>query len=87
MADSLPNGVDPYYEYDKPFYEFKSKVADFKKDDNTVMSKSDFIEVGKNYTGSIKEKVNLEDEFTVTYSSGSTKIGIQRLLFTLIVVM
>lgn len=75
LADSLPNGVDPYYEYDKPFYEFKSKVADFKKDDNTVMSKSDFIEVGKNYTGSIKEKVNLEDEFTVTYSSGSTKIG------------
>ena len=75
LADSLTNGIDPYYEYDKPFYEFKSKVADFKKDDNTVMSKSDFIEVGKNYMGSIKENVNLEDEFTITYSSGSTKIG------------
>lgn len=75
LTDSLTNGIDPYYEYDKPFYEFENKVEKIRKTDYDIMSKSDFIKVGKNYIGVIREKVNLEDEFTITYSSGSTKIG------------
>ena len=39
---------------------------------DNIMNQSQFIEKGENYTGVVKEKVDLDDEFTITYSSGST---------------
>ena len=36
------------------------------------MFSSEFLNLGKEYKGNYIEKVNLDDEFTITYSSGST---------------
>lgn len=75
LADSLPDGKDPYEEYDAPFYRFENKVTQFAKEDENILSRSEFIASGKNYHGSIEEDVSIDDEFTITYSSGSTKSG------------
>lgn len=75
LADSLPNGRDPYADYDDPFYHFENKVPFLRKNDSNILSIDQFISLGKQYNGKIEENVSLDDEFTTTYSSGSTKSG------------
>lgn len=73
LNDSLPNHKDPYEEYDKEFYDFKNHVPKFKEHDKSVLSVEEFEEIGKNYSNVVYDNTtNLEDEFTITYSSGST---------------
>lgn len=76
LTDSLKNGIDPFAKYDDPFYKFINKVDDFKKDDSTILSFGEFLEKYKEYQGPLlTPKVRLEDEFIITYTSGSTKNG------------
>ncbi|MEG1142773.1 MAG: class I adenylate-forming enzyme family protein [Clostridia bacterium] len=72
LTDSLKDGVDPYESFDLPFYEFKNKFMEIKKDDNEVMSISDFVKLGFGYKSNNEVTVGLDDEFLITYTSGST---------------
>lgn len=74
LTDSLVDGIDPYNEYDKDFYSFENKILDYKNYDSSITSYKDYMALGKDYNAKFP-KVGLEDEFTITYTSGSTKIG------------
>ena len=74
LTDSLKDGIDPFKEYDDNFYEFKNKVDDFKKKYGYIMTMADFSKLGDDYTGIYPSK-NINLPFTITYTSGSTKIG------------
>ena len=74
LADSLPNGVNPYAELDKNHIDlFRSKVSAYKSSSSIISSIADFEKIGFNYDGEVVDKtVNLDDPFTITYSSGTT---------------
>lgn len=78
LTDSLPidkNGmkVDPYANIDSRFLPFTNRIMDVKSNTNKgVYTLSNFTDVGKNYDGQIIEDVSLDDDFTITYSSGTT---------------
>lgn len=73
LNDSLPNNQDPFEEFDKPFLSFENRIEEFKSVDSNVLSASEFIVLGSQYKGKIYEDtVKLDDEFTTTYSSGTT---------------
>ena len=69
LADSLKNGIHPLEE-EKYKERFESKVDKYRSD--SILSIADFRALGKNYQGTIKEDVNLNDQFCITYTSGST---------------
>ncbi len=71
LCDSLPNGIDPYKELDDDFYVFENKVPSF-KETNSIIDKNEFINSGKNYSEELEEVGYLDDEFLITYTSGST---------------
>lgn len=73
LTDSLPNGKDPYEEIDNKFYKFENHIAELKNIDKRIINTEEFLEIGKNYDGILEENVNLDDEFTTTYSSGTTR--------------
>lgn len=73
LNDSLPNNRDPFEEFDKPFLSFKNRIEEFKSNDSNVLSASEFKTIGSQYKGKIcDDTVKLDDEFTTTYSSGTT---------------
>ena len=75
LTDSLAMGIDPYYEIDKDFYEFKNKVPKIKEQDSKVIDKDEFLNISKNVKSKEITDYNVGDlntEFLVTYSSGST---------------
>lgn len=74
LTDSLEKEYDPYQKYDEKFYQFKNKVGLYKEKNKMIKSFSEFKEAGRNYTCTFP-KVGINDEFTATYTSGSTKIG------------
>lgn len=72
LAESLLNGKNPYIELEKKWYDFKDRTEEIKKQDKRIITNKDFLSNGTNYKGNYIEKVSLDDEFTITYSSGST---------------
>lgn len=70
LTDSLPNHKNPYQELDHKFYDFKNKLFELKNEDNSIIDVNEFL------SGNIKKyefvDSNLDDVFTITYSSGST---------------
>lgn len=75
LADSLIGGKDPYIELDKDFYDFENKVSTYKKLDSRISSTEEFLlpTHGKSVkTMDDYASGSLNDEFLVTYSSGST---------------
>lgn len=75
LTDSLKNGVDPYIELDKEFYDFKNKVALYSEFDKRIVSKENFLKDTGEIALSDIENYNYGDintEFLITYSSGST---------------
>ena len=77
LADSLKDTAlcDEYEpELDK-YYHFENKVPKLKESDPTIMSGNDFKEFGRNYENYYEYQGSLNDEFLITYTSGSTKIG------------
>lgn len=75
LADSLPNGIDPYIEQDKEFYDFKNRVLDYQAVDSRIIPMKEFLSVidGEN-TKSIEDYDigRIDTDFLVTYTSGST---------------
>lgn len=72
LAESLPNKQNPYIEIEKEWYDFKDRTLEIKENNARITLSKDFLSLGKNYKGNYIEKVDLNDEFTITYSSGST---------------
>ena len=71
LSDSLNNGIHPKEDKNN-IDRFISKINDFKKNDTTIQNFDEFKKKGENYNGKIDEDVKLDDEFSVTYTSGST---------------
>ena len=69
LSDSLKNGLHPL-ERERNAELFASKVGQYKSDH--VLSLDEFRAIGANYEGKIIEDVHLDDEFCITYTSGST---------------
>lgn len=76
LSDSLENGVDPYYDYDKDFYVFKNRIPEFKTTNPNIniLNFKEFCNYGIDFKGTFPQ-VGLDDGFTITYTSGSTKAG------------
>lgn len=75
LADSLPNGCNPYSDIDKDFYDFKNRVSDYKKDNDKVLTIDEFLSVVDEKNVKKVTDYNVGDintEFLVTYTSGST---------------
>lgn len=72
LTDSLPKTGNPYAEIDKVHGKFVNLVDDYKNINPNISSIDEFIDAGKSYDGDLLANINLDDEFTVTYSSGST---------------
>ena len=77
LSDSLPKNPEQCDEYEpdlKQYYYYESKVENYKTDFK-VSSFKEFVLDGVDYNINYEEKGNLETDFLVTYTSGSTKIG------------
>ena len=72
LTDSLIDKKNPYIELEKEWYDFKNRSLEIKKESDRFILNFEFLNLGKEYKDNYKEKVNLDDEFTITYSSGST---------------
>lgn len=72
LVDSLPKNGNPYAEFDKKHGKFKNLVSKFKKEDSSIINIGEFETLGNDYVGKIFNDSSLDDEFTITYSSGST---------------
>lgn len=75
LVDSLPNDTNPYEEYDKKHGRFQDIRAQLLDQDSRIISISDFAAGGSAYTDDPTASVDLDDEFIITYTSGSTSSG------------
>lgn len=64
--------TDRFFVFDKA--EFLSEKSTF----SNVESIDEFLKKGDEYTGEIREKVGLDDDAVICYTSGSTKVGIHK---------
>ncbi len=73
LSNSLTEAYKKYEEYDSCHSElFEDKFEKLNKSGYNVLSIFDFADAGVNYSGNVKSNSNLDTEFTVTYSSGTT---------------
>lgn len=84
LTDSLEDGKDPYECFDDKFVKFVNRVSEFKKNDSTIMSYAEFLKISEKWDcddNGFARRVfypaenGLELPLTITYTSGSTKIG------------
>lgn len=78
LADSLPEDPASCDEYEPlldKYYHYDNLVAKFKENDSSIKSFNEFVDFGSDYNEEIIDDNNLDTEFLVTYTSGSTKIG------------
>lgn len=78
LTDSLPEHPELCDEYEKEldsYYRYENKALRYKDEDNTILTFKDFNDLGNNYVGEIIDNNNLDTEFLITYTSGSTIIG------------
>ena len=72
LSDSLKNGIHPI-DKERNMEKFNSKVNKYKKDNSNIRSYSDFVSSSESYSlNDIHNDVGLDDEFSITYTSGST---------------
>ena len=77
LADSLPENPEKCDEYVPElaeYYHFDNLVNSMKESDNFI-SINDFERLGEGYTEEIIDDNDLDTIFTVTYTSGSTRVG------------
>jgi len=73
LSDSLSEKYELYKAFDKPYAErFRNKIQELKKNNSKILSIEEFEKIGKNYDKRLNADTNLESEFTITYSSGTT---------------
>lgn len=78
LADSLPENPEECPEYEPEldaYYHYENLAERFVKEHDDLMTFSQFLELGRDYDGEIVDDNNLDTDFIVTYTSGSTKIG------------
>ena len=71
FRNSLKNDYDPYEYFDSSTGLFDETVSKY-RDNCKFFSIDDFLKIGDNYKGEIYENGNLDSDFTITYTSGST---------------
>lgn len=78
LSDSLKNGIDPFKKYDKNYFlnqkGITNNVQEYKNEDPSIISWKEFLK-NEHTNGLTYPEVGIEDKFTITYTSGSTKIG------------
>lgn len=78
LTDSLPIDPTKTDEYEKEldsYYRYENKFLEYKKYDTSLISFSDFLKFGNNCKIEIIDDNDLNTEFLITYTSGSTKKG------------
>lgn len=78
LSDSLPEKPETCEEYVpelSKYYHYTNYVNKYKEQDSTIMSFNDFIEYGSDYNKEIIDDNDLNTDFVITYTSGSTKTG------------
>lgn len=76
ITDSLGKKGNPYIKIDSLFHEFNNNLKNIKNENlNHIIDKNEFIKLGKNYDHRCVENVDLDDPFTITYTSGTVKPG------------
>ena len=73
LNDSLPNKKDPYIKIDRNYRDFENHVEELRQKFDNIISKEEFEAIESNNILSYTP-VTLDDEFSITYSSGSTGI-------------
>lgn len=75
LADSLPNGRNPYIELDYEFYDFRNRVLDYRNINSQIIPMKEFLTPADSISQKNIFDYNYGDigtEFLVTYTSGST---------------
>ena len=72
LTDSLPDNIDPYYDIDKKYYDFRDKTDMYKEMNHNVINQKEFIAKGSGETLKDPHNVDFNEVFSTTYSSGST---------------
>lgn len=83
LTDSLPKNPQECDEYEPTldkYYHYHNYVPEMKMEDSTIKSFDDFIKYGLDFTDEIIDNNDLNTEFTITYTSGSTRIGFPKQL-------
>lgn len=78
LADSLPENPTLCDEYEPKlakYYYYENKIDKIKNKNNKIKSLTEYIEEGRNCEINLDNQGNLETDFLITYTSGSTKIG------------
>ena len=72
LTDSLPKTGNPYELFDQAHGKFVNSVEHHKQTNSNICDIKEFLKVGESFKGWLLSDVDLDDEFTITYSSGST---------------
>ncbi len=72
LTSSLPKDGNKFADIDKKHGLFVNRIAEFKKENEKIQSIDEFVELGKNCNETIDYKSNLDTEFIISYSSGTT---------------
>ena len=78
LTDSLPDNpelCDEYVPELDSYYHIEDKAKDIVNQNNNCIRLSSYVSEGKKYSDILPSKGNLESDFLITYTSGSTKIG------------
>lgn len=78
LETSLPKNPSACDEYEpklESYYHYDNKIDYYKKNNSKIKSLDEYISDSKDYNKNIEIKGNLETDFLITYTSGSTKIG------------
>lgn len=83
LADSLPAHPELCDEYEADldkYYHYDYKVDYFKKNDNRISNFKSLMKLGELSNISVNSDSKLDDEFLVTYTSGSTRVGFPKMI-------
>ncbi len=78
LADSLPEHPELCDEYEPEldkYYHYANKVEAFRAKDDRIIDFKQVLSIGKNSNVAIKDTGVLDDDFLITYTSGSTVYG------------
>lgn len=79
LTDKNNNPVDVYDEFDSKFYKFENKIGSYKDDSiKPIFNQKEFLQIGIDNTSQVIADCNLDDDFAITYTSGTTDPGIPK---------
>lgn len=72
LTDSLKNGINPYEKMETQPELFINKVNKYKSMNDKIISQNEFVQIGQQYNGELNANVDINKDFVITYTSGST---------------